>query len=257
MQSVVAAVVCALVGATQPAPPGVVIEQKTVHAIRSIVGMVEQEDAVRLSLAPAGTRVESVGSGSPIIFRREADGNVTRLEANGFKKTYRVESLAARAEVNAGLRDSLTSRPPSDPHAGGGLLGALGGLSAERAAAGASGQPVSVTPIAAGRTIAGQPCRGFTFHQDGEKVFEAWYTVKPAPAWMVRFDLDESPGASNAPLMAARRAEKGVELESSMPLTAGGRYEVKTTSYRETAVPSSAFQPPAGYRLDAPPAATR
>jgi len=235
---------------------GIVIEQKTVHAIRSMIGMVTQEDEVRLTLAPGGTRVESKPYGSPTIFRFEKGSTVTRIEANGMRKTYRSEDLAARKRANAELQRALKERARPPAGGGGGLLGGLAGLH-QSAGAGAGRGPVSVKPIAKKRTVAGRRCRGVEYHQGGEKVFEAWYTEKAAPKWLKRYDLEESPGAENAALLEARRRQPGIELESVMPLTAGGRYEVRTLSFKEKAVPAATFQPPPGYRKVAPPGGVR
>lgn len=254
--SFAAILVCAL-GASPSRPSGIVVEQKTAHAVRSMVGMVTQEDDVTLTFCADGMRKEANPGGSPTIFRVEKDGSITRIDAEKFRKTYRKETLAARGAANAEIIDDLAMGARNGPQ--GGLLGAPGGLSAQGPDRGqASASPISTKPIAQKRRIAGKPCRGVEFFQDGEKIFEAWYTESPAPKWLRRFDLDESPGASNAPLMAARRAQTGIELESSMPLPAGGRFEVKTVSYKEKSVPPSALDPPMGYREIATPArATR
>jgi hypothetical protein len=247
---------CALAAGGGARQQGVVLEQKVVHSMRSLVGMVTREETVRLSFSPAGVRSEPARGGSPTIFRVERGGRVTRIEANAITKTYREEDLAERRRTNERLKGAMakTPRPPT-----GGLLGMLAGMGKENeaAASGAAKPPVTTRPIAKSRSIAGRACTGVAFFRDGKKIFEAWYTKTPAPKWMVRYDLGEAPGADDAGLMKARRQQKGIELESTMPLAAGGTHRVTTTKYAVRRIGPSTFKPPAGYRKKPRPGAQK
>jgi hypothetical protein len=245
-------VIAFVISAPAVSQRGLVIEQKRVHAIRTMVGMVTQDDDVSLTLAPGGTRIESKPPGSPTIFRFETNGAVTLIEANGLRKTYRSEDLEERRRVNEELQRALAKRA-TPPAGGGGLLSGLASLSQQSRQSGTKNAPVTAKPMPKKRTIAGRRCRGVEFYQDDDKIFEAWYTEKPAPKWMKRYDLQESPGAENAALLEARLKQTGIELESTMPLGAGGRFEVRTMSVKERLLPASTFKAPAGYRKVAPP----
>jgi len=249
--AIVALSLAASAAAAPRESPGLVIEQKTVHAVRSLVGMVTQEEVLTLSFSPAGLRIQAKGSQSPVIFRVEPDGRVIRIEVNGLAKTYRSEELAARRAGDAAIAHSLEDAArKSGAGEGGGMLEALAGLQGAVAEERRSREGLAVTTRAlpGAREIAGRRCRGVEFLQGGEKVLEAWYTDSPAPAWLRRFDMEESPGAENRELAEARRRQPGIELESILTLPAGGRYEVRTTSVREEPVPPSALRPPAGFR---------
>jgi len=126
-------------------------------------------------------------------------------------------------------------------------FGALAGLAGSRPPSSGAG-PVEARRPAGTRAVAGRKCRKVEFVQGGEVVCESWYTESPAPQWMRRMDLDESPGAENAALLAARGAEAGLELESALDLPGGGRYEVLTTKVEERPLPPSLFQAPQGFR---------
>ncbi len=251
--------------AAPAAPKGLVLEQQTTHAVRAMIGMVRQDDTRTVSLSPAGVRIGAVApavagrraragrtaSKFSTIFRFEPEDKVIRIEVNGFKKTYVEESLAERAARNKAARKAMEKRMKKmrDRPRGGGPLGGLGGL----LGGGGARLETSDSPVEARKTgdtkqIAGRRCRRFEFLQDGAKIFEGWYTEKPAPAWVKRFDLDELPGANNSALMHVRKAQGGLELGSVFYLSAGGRHEVTTTRITEKPMRASTFQPPRGYR---------
>jgi hypothetical protein len=253
-------------------PKGLVLEQRTTHAIRAMIGMVRQDDTRTVYLAPAGVRIGAVGPAAAgrrarggrtaskfsTIFRFEPDDKVIRIEVNGFKKTYVEESLAERAARNEKARKALEKRMKKmrDRPRGGGPLGGLGGLlGGGGAPPGASDSPVEARKTGDVKQIAGRRCRRYEFLQDGSKIFEGWYTEKPAPEWVKRFDLDELPGANNSALMHVRKAQGGLELESVFYLSAGGRHEVTTTRITEKTMRASTFQAPKAYR-NATPGAT-
>ena len=248
-------------------PKGLVLEQDTFHSFRSMVGMVTQEDKQRVHLSRSGVRVESAsGPKAPkffTIFRFEAKGRVVRVEVDGFRRTYREEPLAERAAENEKLRESL-KRQAEDAKArgkdslektgrdGGGtaapldlLAGDLGGPPGEGEE---SSAPVEVKKTKDVCTIAGRRCLRVEFVQDGEKVFEGWYTEGAAPKWVRRFDLKESPGAGNAALMRARLEQKGLELRGILHLPAGGRAEVRTTKITDKKIDAALLEAPEGYR---------
>ena len=258
--------------AAAPGPRGLVLEQQTTHAVRSMIGMVTQEDTRTVYLSPAGVRIGAVGpavasrrttvgrANAPgggaaskfvTIFRIGAEDKVIRIEANGFKKTYVEESLAERSARNEAARKALEERLKKmreRPGGGGPLGGLMGGLMGSGAGLKARDSPVETRKTGDAKQIAGRRCRRFEFLQDGGKIFEGWYTEKPAPAWAKRFDLHELPGANNAALMRARKARGGLELGSVFYLPAGGRHEVTTTRITKKPIPASTFQPPKGYR---------
>ena len=245
-------------------PKGLVLEQETKHAVRSMIGMVTQDGTRTVDLSPAGVRIGAVAGGAAskfsTIFRFGPKNQVIRIEVNGFRKTYVEESLAERAARNEAVRKALEERLKKlrERPGGGGPLGGLGGL------LGGGGAPPkqSDSPVKPRKTddvkqIAGRRCRRFEFLQDGAKIFEGWYTEKPAPSWAKRFDLHELPGANNSALMRARKAQGGLEVWSVFYLSAGGRHEVTTTRITEKSIPTSTFQPPRGYRKVTPGAPGR
>jgi hypothetical protein len=251
-----------------PEPKGLVLEQDTLHSFRAMVGMVTQEDKQRVYLSASGVRVESAsGDGTPkfyTIFRFEPKGRVVRVEVNGFRKTYREEDLSERAAENEKLREALKKEAEKAKARGkgGGPGKGEGGLPLDLLAGGpgrpggeGAASPVEVKETKDSCTIAGRRCRRVEFHQDGAKVFEAWYTEKASPAWARRFDIQESPGADNAPLLRARLGRKGLELRSILYLPAGGRAEVRTTKITEKKVAGALLEAPAGYRKTKPPGA--
>lgn len=265
MNALAVAALLSLGAARTREPKGLVLEQDTLQSFRSMVGMVTQEDAQRVYLSASGVRVQSAsGDRAPkffTIFRFEPKGRVVRVEVNVYRQTYREEKLAERAAENEKLRESLKKEAEKantrDKDGGrgnekGGLpLGLLTG-GPGRPGGSDNLSPVEVKETKDSSMIAGRRCRRVEFHQDGEKVFDAWYTEKAAPAWVRRLDIEESSGAGNAPLMRARRGRRGLELRSILYLTAGGRAEVRTTKITEKKVAGALFNIPAGYRRTQP-----
>ena len=226
-------------------PGGIVLEQKTIHAVRSMVGMIEQDETTTKYFSPTGIRVETEGSKICAIFRIGAEGRVTRVEVDDRQRTFREENLDARRAADEAMRKRLEERGVP----GAGLL--LPGVPAAEAAGETEDAPedeVTVRRIEQPRVIAGQKCSGVEILRGEEKLFEGWYTVKPAPEWLRRLDLIEAPGPRDAEVAAARQKEKGIELESTVHLTAGGRYEVRTTRFETKTVPAAKLAAPAGYR---------
>jgi hypothetical protein len=236
-------------------PEGLILEQRTTHRIRTLSGMVEQEEEVRVSFSPKGVRVEPAESNAPTIYRVESDGRVTRIEVFPRRKVFREEDLARRRREDEALARSMRSGRDAGMAGLAGLFGGGGGARpADAAGPEEAAEPaIQVRRIERKRVIARKRCRGLEFLREGEKVFESWYTEDPAPVWLRRFDLEEPPRSASRELVELREREPGVELESVHFLPAGGRYEVKTVRVTQREPPRGFLEPPRGYRRIAPP----
>lgn len=214
--------------------PGIVLDQRTTHIIRSLVGMVQQDETIRVHLAPGACRMDTKGSEFVTIYRVDED-RVLKVELN----------TAARLFSSSRARPPATTPLPASP--AGDALDAISGGPGR-------GEPeeegeVEIRPHREGaRVIAGRRCRGFVFFVGGRRTLEAWYTEEPAPKGLRRLDVESYPVRTGRKLLEARLGRRGLELESTMYFRGGGLYEVRTQGVEEKKLREEVFLPPPGYK---------
>jgi hypothetical protein len=223
----------ALAGATPaPAAPGLYFEQTT--RLRQQDGTATPGVRSRVWCAGPRLRLEAADAPGPALVLRLDEGRALRLDPESRVATeLDVVRLRARSHADAAVAAGLIGGP---------------------------GERLHTTPLAARRTVAGHPCRGFRIASSGVAI-EAWVaedlTLRADPF----ADFLEWSGAAQAlpDLVAAIRALPGFPLETRMRVSVLGTPQetVSTiTVIRMQAVAAERFEIPRGFRLvkEPPPA---
>jgi hypothetical protein len=224
---ILAASLAALLAGATPAPaaPGVYFEQTT--RLRPPEGTATPGVRSRVWCAGPRMRLEAADAPGPALLLLLDEGRALRLDPESKVATeLDVARLRARSHADAAVAAGLISGPWERLH---------------------------TTPLAARRTIAGHPCRGFRIASGSVRI-EAWVAEDLSLRADLFADFLEWSGAAQAlpDLVAAIRALPGFPLETRMRVSVLGTPQetVSTvTAIRVQPVAAERFEVPRGFRI--------